>query len=70
MLTGNKKDNVTIIYTPWANLRKDASMATGQVSFKEPKKVCICAVLARFSLMYIPAVEFLSHPLISFPFPC
>lgn len=39
--TGNKKDNVTIIYTPWANLKKDASMATGQVSFKDPKKVCL-----------------------------
>src|SRR3954452_870984 len=34
---GNKKDNVTITYTPWSNLRKDASMATGQVSFHEPK---------------------------------
>jgi NFACT protein RNA binding domain len=36
-LPGNKKDNVTIIYTPWSNLRKDASMATGQVSFHDPK---------------------------------
>lgn len=36
---GNKKDNVTIIYTPWSNLRKDGSMATGQVSFKDPRKV-------------------------------
>ena len=31
--SGNKKDNVTIIYTPWSNLKKDASMVTGQVSF-------------------------------------
>lgn len=42
---GNKKDNVTIIYTPWSNLRKDASMATGQVSFHDQKvrseKTCI-----------------------------
>lgn len=37
--TGNKKDNVTVIYTPWSNLRKDGSMAVGQVSFKDPKKV-------------------------------
>lgn len=37
--TGNKKDNVTIIYTPWSNLRKDASMATGQVSFHDQKMV-------------------------------
>jgi hypothetical protein len=36
-LPGNKKDNVTVIYTPWSNLRKDASMATGQVSFHDPK---------------------------------
>lgn len=34
---GNKKDNVTIIYTPWSNLLKSASMATGQVSFRNPK---------------------------------
>jgi NFACT protein RNA binding domain len=32
---GNKKDNITIIYTPWSNLRKDASMAVGQVSFHQ-----------------------------------
>lgn len=36
---GNKKDNITIIYTPWANLKKDGSMAVGQVSFKDQKKV-------------------------------
>jgi len=38
-IEGNKKDNVTVIYTPWSNLRKDASMATGQVSFHDPKMV-------------------------------
>lgn len=36
---GNKKDNITIIYTPWSNLQKDGSMATGQVSFHNPKLV-------------------------------
>jgi hypothetical protein len=40
MCKGNKKDNVTIIYTPWSNLKKDGSMAVGQVGFKDPKKVC------------------------------
>jgi hypothetical protein len=30
---------VTIIYTPWSNLKKDGSMATGQVSFHDNKKV-------------------------------
>ena len=44
---GNKKDNVTIIYTPWSNLRKDASMATGQVSFHDPKSVKKIHVTAR-----------------------
>ncbi|PSS20539.1 hypothetical protein M430DRAFT_120410 [Amorphotheca resinae ATCC 22711] len=38
-IEGNKKDNVTVIYTPWSNLKKDGSMAVGQVSFKDPKKV-------------------------------
>ncbi|KFY35077.1 hypothetical protein V494_06222 [Pseudogymnoascus sp. VKM F-4513 (FW-928)] len=38
-IEGNKKDNVTIIYTPWSNLKKDGSMATGQVSFHDNKKV-------------------------------
>ncbi|TVY57180.1 Coiled-coil domain-containing protein 25 [Lachnellula cervina] len=38
-IEGNKKDNVTVIYTPWANLKKDGSMAVGQVSFKDPRKV-------------------------------
>ncbi|PHH87327.1 hypothetical protein CDD83_9012 [Cordyceps sp. RAO-2017] len=38
-IEGNKKDNVTIIYTPWSNLKKDGSMEIGQVSFKDPRKV-------------------------------
>ncbi|KAH8899531.1 coiled-coil domain-containing protein 25 [Thozetella sp. PMI_491] len=38
-IEGNKKDNITVIYTPWSNLRKDGSMAAGQVSFKDDKKV-------------------------------
>ncbi|KAL6715078.1 hypothetical protein ACLMJK_007339 [Lecanora helva] len=37
-IEGNKKDNVTVIYTPWANLYKNAGMATGQVGFHDPKK--------------------------------
>ncbi|KAI9756409.1 MAG: hypothetical protein M1815_003670 [Lichina confinis] len=38
-IEGNKKDNVTVIYTPWSNLHKDGSMAVGQVGFADPKKV-------------------------------
>jgi hypothetical protein len=36
---GNKKDNVTVIYTPWRNLHKQADMATGQVGFHRHKDV-------------------------------
>lgn len=38
-LAGNKKDNITVIYTPWSNLKKDGSMAVGQVGFKNQKMV-------------------------------
>ncbi|KAH8728829.1 hypothetical protein GQ44DRAFT_757224 [Phaeosphaeriaceae sp. PMI808] len=38
-IEGNKKDNVTIVYTPWNNLKKDGSMAVGQVGFKDQRKV-------------------------------
>jgi hypothetical protein len=46
-IEGNKKDNITIIYTPWSNLKKDGSMATGQVGFKDNKKVKRVYVSAR-----------------------
>ncbi|KAJ2488728.1 Coiled-coil domain-containing protein 25 [Coemansia sp. RSA 2050] len=38
-IEGNKKDNITIIYTPWTNLVKRGDMAPGQVSYKNPKLV-------------------------------
>ncbi|KAF8587687.1 cytoplasmic protein [Ramaria rubella] len=38
-IEGNKKDNVTIIYTPSDNLKKTGDMATGQVSFHKDNKV-------------------------------
>ncbi|KAJ5902600.1 coiled-coil domain-containing protein 25 [Penicillium taxi] len=46
-IEGNKKDNITVIYTPWSNLKKDGSMATGQVSFYNPKLVRKVLVRAR-----------------------
>lgn len=46
-IEGNKKDNITIIYTPWSNLKKDGSMAVGQVSFKNQKTVKRIMVTAR-----------------------
>ncbi|KAK5167963.1 Coiled-coil domain-containing protein 25 [Saxophila tyrrhenica] len=38
-IEGNKKDNVTIVYTPWSNLKKSGDMATGQVGFHQQKLV-------------------------------
>ncbi|KAJ2933842.1 hypothetical protein H1R20_g3282, partial [Candolleomyces eurysporus] len=38
-IEGNKKDNLTIIYTPGDNLKKTGDMAVGQVSFHNDKKV-------------------------------
>ncbi|POS87925.1 hypothetical protein EPUL_000196, partial [Erysiphe pulchra] len=38
-IEGNKKDNITVIYTPWSNLKKDGSMVAGQVGFKDPRQV-------------------------------
>ncbi|KAI8923636.1 hypothetical protein BC831DRAFT_469953 [Entophlyctis helioformis] len=35
-IEGNKKDNITIIYTPWSNLKKTSGMETGQVTFHKP----------------------------------
>ncbi|KAJ3812048.1 cytoplasmic protein [Lentinula lateritia] len=37
-IEGNKKDNLTIIYTPVDNLKKTGDMAVGQVSFHNDKR--------------------------------
>ena len=46
-IEGCKLATATVLYTPWANLRKDGSMATGQVSFHAPAAVRRYAVLER-----------------------
>ncbi|ORX58696.1 DUF814-domain-containing protein [Hesseltinella vesiculosa] len=38
-IQGNKLNNVTIIYTPWSNLKKTPGMETGQVTFHNHKLV-------------------------------
>ncbi|KAH9799510.1 NFACT-R 1 domain-containing protein [Citrus sinensis] len=39
ILLGNKVNNIDVVYTPWANLKKTASMDVGQVGFHNPKMV-------------------------------
>ncbi|KAL3645903.1 Coiled-coil domain-containing protein 25 [Castilleja foliolosa] len=38
-IQGNKANNVDIVYTPWQNLKKTASMDVGQVGFYSSKAV-------------------------------
>lgn len=38
-IQGNKVNNVNVVYTPWQNLKKTASMEVGQVGFYNEKTV-------------------------------
>lgn len=38
-IDGCKKANLSIVYTPWSNLKKTAGMAVGQIGFHNSKKV-------------------------------
>ncbi|CAK9136404.1 unnamed protein product [Ilex paraguariensis] len=38
-IQGNKVNNIDVVYTPWQNLKKTASMDVGQVSFHNSKMV-------------------------------
>lgn len=38
-IAGNKVNNIDVVYTPWSNLKKTASMDVGQVGFHNPKMV-------------------------------
>lgn len=37
--TGNKMNNIDVVYTPWYNLKKTPSMDVGQVGFHNSKMV-------------------------------
>ncbi|XP_050364001.1 uncharacterized protein LOC126782736 [Argentina anserina] len=38
-IQGNKVNNIDVVYTPWSNLKKTASMDVGQVGFYSSKNV-------------------------------
>lgn len=38
-IAGNKVNNIDVVYTPWSNLKKTASMDVGQVGFYSSKMV-------------------------------
>lgn len=55
-LAGNKVNNVDVVYTPWQNLKKTASMDVGQVGFYNSKMVSFIMrvfynIYAGFSLL-------------------
>lgn len=43
-IMGCKQNDIVVVYTPWSNLKKTASMEVGQVGFHDPKKVRKVAV--------------------------
>ena len=38
-ITGNKTNNIDVVYTMWSNLKKTAGMEVGQVGFYREKEV-------------------------------
>lgn len=38
-IAGNKVNNIEVVYTPWANLKKTAAMEVGEVSFHRDRDV-------------------------------
>lgn len=47
-IEGSKKNNISIVYTPWSNLKKTPGMETGQVSFFKDKMVILyCMTLGK-----------------------
>lgn len=40
MLLGCKMNNINVVYTPWANLKKTGDMDVGQIGFHRQKEVC------------------------------
>lgn len=43
-IQGSKMNNVSVVYTPFTNLKKTAGMEVGQVGFHSQKKVCTVMV--------------------------
>jgi len=56
-MIGNKKDNLTIIYTPADNLKKTGDMEVGQVSFQNEKKGSMLLYLRLTSPSYVNTGE-------------
>jgi len=56
-MIGNKKDNLTIIYTPADNLKKTGDMEVGQVSFQNEKKGSILLYISLALPSYVSTGE-------------
>ena len=51
-ITGNKMNNVDVIYTMWSNLKKTPGMEPGQVSFFKDKEVGV-VTLSRVLMLHL-----------------
>lgn len=54
-------NNIDVVYTPWSNLKKAASMDVGQVGFHNPKMVgspLFCSMCIMLSGMLVSFVDF------------
>lgn len=56
-VAGNKVNNIDVVYTPWANLKKTPSMDVGQVGFHNNKAVS----LVYFRIYTCMSLILLSH---------
>jgi len=48
-IQGNKMNNIAVVYTPWANLKKTSDMEVGQVGFHSNKEVRVIKVEKRIN---------------------
>ena len=48
-IQGNKMNDIEVVYTMWANLKKTAAMEVGQIGFHKEKEVCKIKVAKRIN---------------------
>ncbi|XP_031959184.1 coiled-coil domain-containing protein 25 isoform X4 [Corvus moneduloides] len=57
-IQGCKLSSVTVVYTPWSNLRKTPDMDVGQIGFHRQKDVRSLTVVFPFPNSHIPKFPF------------
>lgn len=60
-ITGNKMNDVDVVYTMWSNLKKTDAMEPGQVAYHKDKEVCIFIFIVTDSCQYFKISLFGKH---------